>query len=155
MKKNSMVKLSVTLVFVLLTLFCFSGSAANPGTEEDPLVSLSYVNDVLIPQLKSYIDSQIQQQPAASSNDALQLVNLKKGQTIIGYQGTEFILRMGSAQVIATDKGGIADVTLGMDLPMGAEMPPNHLLIVPYTDWRGVTMKTDGILLVRGMYSIV
>ncbi|MBR3933386.1 MAG: hypothetical protein IKJ68_05720 [Clostridia bacterium] len=151
MKKNSMAKLSITLIFVLFALLCFSGSAANPGTEEDPLVSLSYVNEVLMPQIKSYVDSQMQQEP---SGNTFQIVNVKKGQTIIGFQGTEMILRMGSAKVVATQKGGIADVTTGTDLQMGAAMPANHLLIVPYTDWRGVTMQTDGIVLVKGMYSI-
>ena len=78
----------------------------------------------------------------------------KKGQRIIGIQGTEYILRMGSAKIIATQKGGIADATLGVDLPQNTPMPANHLLIVPFNDGRGVLMETDGILLIKGTYTI-
>jgi len=150
MKKNLVVKLCVIMIFTSFSLLCFSGSAASPGTEDDPLVSLSYVNEVLMPQFKSYVDSQIQQQSATS----FQVVNVKKGQKIIGIQGTEFILRMGTANIIATQKGGIADATAGVDLPMNTPMPANHLLIVPFNDGRGVLMQTDGILLIKGTYTI-
>ena len=151
MKRILLKKICITMIFTFVTILCFSGSAAGPGTENDPLVSLSYVNDVLMPQFKSYVDSQVQQK----SGDSFNVVELKKGQKIIGIQGTEFILRMGKASIISTEKGGIADITAGVDLPMYSKMPANHLLVVPFTDWRGVSMETDGILLIKGTYTLV
>lgn len=150
MKKNLVVRLSTIMIFTFFSLLCFSGSAASPGTQDDPLVSLSYVNDVIMPQIKSYVDSQVQQQ----SGDSFQVIDVKKGQRVIGIQGTEYILRMGSAKIIATQKGGIADTTLGVDLPMNTPVPANHLLIVPFNDGRGILMETDGILLIKGTYTI-
>ena len=148
MKKSLTKRISITMAITIFLLICFSGSAAGPGTENDPLVSVSYINEVVMPQFKSYVDSKL-----ANTNDSsFQVVEVKKGQTVIGFQGTEMILRMGSATVVATQKGGISDVTSGTDLPMYSQMPANHHLIIPFTDWRGVTMQTDGILLIKGSY---
>lgn len=151
MKKSLLKKLLVVSLCVIAWCVTIPSMAANPGSEEDPLVSMSYINDVLMPQVRSYVDSKT----AASGGEGYELVNLKKGQTVIGAQSTEFILRMGSANIVATDKGGVADVTAGVDLANGTPMPANHLLIVPFDDWRGIAMKTDGIVLIKGSYSIV
>lgn len=148
MKKNVFKKMCVILIATILVSVCLPGMAANPGSNEDPLVSLSYVNEVLMPQLRSYVDSK-----ATASSGTFKLVEVKKGQTVIGSMSTQFILRTGSATAVATAKGGIADVTAGRDLPLYTPIPLNHLLIVPYEDWRGVEMVTDGILLINGPYS--
>ena len=148
MKKSFIRKVSVTLTAFIMACICLPGMAANPGSNDDPLVSLSYVNDVLMPQVRSYVDSKM-----AASGD-FKVLNVKKGQTIIGSMSTQFILRMGTATVVATQKGGLADVTAGVDLPLYTPVSPNHLLIVPFEDWRGITMGTDGIILVSGAYSI-
>ncbi len=150
MKKALTKKLSLTLAAFLLACLCLPGLAADPGSSADPLVSMSYINDVLMPQVRSYVDSKTME----GTSSAYKIVNLKKGQTVIGAQSTEFILRMGTASVVATEKGGLADVTAGYDLPNGSVMPANHLLIVPFEDWRGVTMQSDGILMIKGVYSV-
>ena len=150
MKKSMMTKIYVLLICVIVASLAIPSLAANPGSEEDPLVSMSYVNDVLMPQIRSYVDTKA----VEASGQAYEVVNLKKGQTVIGGQSTEFILRMGTANVVATQKGGLADVTAGTDLANGAGMPANHLLIVPFDDWRGITMQTDGIVMIKGVYSI-
>ena len=151
MKKSLCKKLLVMSLCVIAWCVTIPSMAANPGSEEDPLVSMSYINDVLMPQVRSYVDSKT----ATAGGESYELVNLKKGQTVIGTQSTEFILRMGSATIVATDKGGVADVTAGIDLSNGTPMPANHLLIVPFDDWRGVSMQTDGIVMIKGSYSIV
>ncbi len=151
MKKRLKSKLLTGVMCVAIGCLTIPSLAANPGSEEDPLVSMSYINDVLMPQVRSYVDSKAVQ----AAGEAYQVVNLKKGQTVIGGQSTEFILRMGSATVVATDKGGLADVTAGVDLSKGSVMPSNHLLIVPFDDQRGVTMQTDGIVMIKGSYSII
>lgn len=150
MKKFFAKKLSMTLAVFIVACLCLPGLAADPGSSADPLVSMSYINDVLMPQVRSYVDSKA----LGGAEASYEIVNLKKGQTVIGAQSTEFILRMGTASVVATDKGGLADVTGGIDLPDGSVMPANHLLIVPFADWRGVTMKSDGILMIKGVYSL-
>ncbi len=140
-----------SLIAIIIAAFLTIPSlAANPGSEEDPLISMSYVEDVLMPQIKSYVDTKATE----ASGQNYEIVNLKKGQTVIGGQSSEFILRMGDATVVATKKGGLADVTAGIDLANGTVMPANHLLIVPFDDWRGIKMVTDGIVMIKGIYSV-
>ena len=149
MKKSFMKKISITVVSLLLLSICLPGMAADPGSNEDPLVTLSYINDVLMPQVKSYVDSK-----TTTSGDGFKIVNLNAGQTVIAQASTEMILRMGSAQIVATAKGGVADVTHGIDLQNGAVMPANHLLIVPLDDGRGAQMLSDGIIMIKGSYTV-
>ena len=82
------------------------------------------------------------------------VVNLTQGDTLIGGKGAEVILRMGSAKIIATEKGGLADVTDGVDLPDGTQMPSNHHLIIPVDDGRGLVAENQVIVLVKGDYEI-
>ena len=149
MKKSFKKKISLTVVSLLLLSICLPAMAADPGSNEDPLVTLSYINDVLMPQVKSYVDSK-----TTASGDGFKIVNLKSGQTVIASASTEMILRMGSAQIVATQKGGVADVTQGIDLQNGAVMPSNHLLIVPLDDGRGAQMLSDGIIMIKGNYTV-
>lgn len=148
MKKNLLKKISLTACALMFLSICLPGLAADPGSSEDPLVTLSYINDVLMPQVKSYVDSKSQ------ALGGFEIVNVKAGQTVIADASTEMILRMGNAQIVATQKGGVADVTQGIDLQNGAVMPSNHLLIVPLDDGRGVQMLSDGIIMIKGSYIV-
>lgn len=155
MTKIFMKKICVTLISVLFLSVCLPSLAADPGSQDDPLITLSYVEDILMPQLKSYVDSKtLSGTSTGNAKEGFEVVNLKKGQTVIGSKSTEFILRMGTASIVSTQKGGIADVTDGIDLQNGSRMPSNHLLIVPLDDGRGFTMQTDGIVMINGSYNI-
>ena len=148
MKKNLIKKISLTACALMFLSLCLPGLAADPGSNDDPLVTLSYINDVLMPQVKSYVDSKSQ------ASGGFEIVNVKAGQTVIASASTEMILRMGNAQIVATQKGGVADVTQGIDLQNGAVMPSNHLLIVPLDDGRGAQMLSDGIIMIKGNYTV-
>ena len=107
---------------------------ADPGDSTDPIITLSYVEDVVKKEL------------------SFRVVNMKKGDALIGEAGTEFILRMGTAEIIATAKGGLADLTAGTDLADGTKMPANHHLVVPVEDGRGIRANDNVIVLVKGDY---
>ncbi|MBE7049723.1 MAG: hypothetical protein E7394_03010 [Ruminococcaceae bacterium] len=151
---------AITVIFVLALVICITPVYAEPGGSDDPLITLSYVEDVLIPQMKSYVDSSVANSSAGSQNVTVEggtyfnVVNVSKGQTIIGDRSCQMILRMGSGKIVATKKGGIADVTLGYDLPDGVDAPSNHLLIIPVDDGRGIKMTSDGIIMICGSYSV-
>lgn len=130
---------------------------ATPGDGNDPIVTLSYINDTVIPSLKEYVDSKIASAPQTptGSSSSYNLVNVKAGQKIIGSEGTEFVLRMGSGTIVATANGGVADLTDGTDLTDGSPIPANHNLLSPKNDSRGLHMSTDGILLIKGTYTVI
>ena len=155
-------------------------ASANPGTAADPLVSRSYV-DERFNQLLSIINdgsSSTQQPSANTSKDELvaevmkQLedyyvakmgtstaqsytpVSLRAGEILLGAEGTEIILRSGSATAYTLVANGLSNVTDGSELGMGVPLSVNHLLIVSRADGRGVRAGSDAWLLVKGGYTI-
>src|SRR5690554_1821413 len=88
---------------------------SEPGSEGDPLVTLSYVNRS-IDQIKTYIDDKVANLGGGTtspSSNELKVVNLSKGQFLIGKNGTEIILRGGKGTAVVSNLGGLADVTAG------------------------------------------
>lgn len=128
---------------------------SEPGSESDPLVTLSYVNRS-IDQLKTYIDDKLSNLGGGSNqgSNELKVVNVSQGQFLIGKAGTEIILRGGKGIAIVSELGGLADVTAGNDIGRDANIPANHLLIVPRDDGRGVYCTTDAVFMVRGDYEV-
>lgn len=133
---------------------------AAPGGEDDPIISKSYIDNVVIPKITQYVDSKLSGITGGTSGNtdssatAFKVVEVKNGQTLIANEGCEMILRMGSAKIISTEKGGIADTTSGYDLANGSDMPSNHLLVVPLADGRGFIATSDVLVMVKGGYNI-
>lgn len=126
---------------------------ADPGSSSDPLVSKSYIEDTLMPQIKTLISDEVAKRDSKTGT-SFTVVSLKAGQKLMCDAGCELILRMGNATVIATEKGGLADTTGGYDLANGSAMPSNHLLIVPVSDGRGITALNDVLVMAKGYYEI-
>ena len=91
---------------------------------------------------------------STEGKQSFKVVEVAKGKKVICEAGTELILRMGKATVIATKKGGLANVTGGYDLADGDNVPSNSLLIVPLSDGRGVYAEIDAILMIKGNYTL-
>lgn len=145
--KQSLMWLALILTGILAGWFgrgLAAGDPVLPGSEEDPLVTRSYVD--------SYVDSRLGS--ALDRSAAMLVVELEAGQKLIASAGTEIILRAGSATALDSSRGGLADVTSGNDIRQGHEIGRNHLLIAPRDDGRGVLAVTSVVLMVRGAYTI-
>ena len=156
MKKTTILKITAVFLLCLLAIGSFA-VFSEPGGTDDPVVTKSYIIEKVVPDIKAYIDEKIASasgQGSASRSDSFIVVNLKAGEKIIGESGCEVILRMGSASIIATAKGGLVDTTAGYDLSNGSSMPSNHLLIIPVSDGRGVIATSDAIVMVKGGYRL-
>ena len=79
---------------------------------------------------------------------------LETGNTLIAYSGTELILRGGEATAV-TGINGLCNVTTGMDITNGMDIPLNHLLIVPASDGRGIHITPDAYIMIKGGYYLV
>lgn len=143
------------------------------GSETNPLVTLKYVEG-RIEQLKYYIDQNIEifrnennalkeniantqttnQQTANNASTVFNVVEVKAGQKLICGQSAEVIWRSGNATVIASELGGLTDVTVGKNLSQGEEVTKDHLIIVPRGDGRGMNVIVDSYVMVKGEYSI-
>lgn len=116
-----------------------------PGSVDDPVVT------------KSYVDQQIQAANGGGSN--LTVVELNPGQTLYGFEGTEFIVRTGKVKAVAGNRGdGLTDLTAGADLQGGSAVSANHLLLIARSDNRGLRLdsKYNGVahIMVRGKYEL-
>lgn len=134
-------KISKKLLPITLVAIAFvtvTGLAAG----DDPVISLSYLNDIFMPKVETKI----------KENSAFTVVTVNQGQTFLAREGCEFILRSGQASINASQNGGISDTTDGVDLQQGAQVPKNHLLIVPRDDGRGFSATSNVIIMVKGSY---
>ena len=165
-KKN--VALVFLFVFVLMgAVFFAAGPAAQaqPGSESDPLVTRSYVNGRIAEAIsggaavdqQAIVNAVLAQMGGAGGEGggaaAFQPVFASAGTVIIGHEGTEIILRSGSARVRAQGQDGLADITAGAELLNGADVSPNHMMLVSRHDGRGVTVQNDAWLLIKGGYT--
>ncbi len=148
------VKRFVAVAAVGLTIFATQAFADSygqgvPGSTDDPVVT------------KSYVDQQIQQMQGGGGGGAARLVveELKPGQTMYGFEGTEFIVRTGQVVSVPGVNGdGLTDLTAGADLRAGAPVEANHLILIARSDSRGLRLapQYSGVahVMIRGSYEI-
>ena len=132
-------------------------SEAAPGTESDPLVTLSYV-DKRFEELDKYLESKIADTstPASSGQPSLfKIVEVKAGGMVYLGDSTEFILRSGEGVAIASSNGGLANLTQGYDIGQGKAIPKNHQILNPQNDGRGVAITKDSWVMIKGPYTVV
>ena len=139
MKRKSLALIIIFTVACSAATWAAAWAASGaPGSESDPVVT------------KSYVDQKL----AGAGGGAFTPVQVTAGQSVIGGEGTEIILRSGEAAVIADGANGISDLTQGQDLKGGTPVRENHLLLVPRSDGRGITAVTDILVMLRGSYTL-
>ena len=136
-KKITATAVVVVLVLTLVTTYMVYAQA---GDDSDPIISLSYLKEVFAPEIKEEL--------------TFKVVTVESGKTVVCGAGTEVILRMGTLEIVETEKGGIADTTVGTDLQNGTQTPSNHLLIIPVADGRGFKTATECIFMIKGKYEV-
>ncbi|MGI6205755.1 MAG: hypothetical protein ACOYJI_03865 [Anaerovoracaceae bacterium] len=137
------------LIIITAVLAVVLGSAAvyaaTAGSESDPVVT------------KSYVDNAVANAGSGSSEDSdsgFQIVELSAGETLTGYQDTQIVLRSGAATAVIPGINGISDLTDGSDILNDEKIELNHLLMVPRSDGRGIKVSVDSFVMVKGAYTI-
>lgn len=172
----------ITAAFGAIVLACvlvvgaFSVSASG-GDQQDPLITLSYLTQVVTPELLKKVDEQVAANEQALTDkintaidtysaemeqalkqsgvqsSAFATVSLSTGQTLLPQAGSEVLLRSGSAAVSAGAAPILLDATAGTSLEIGGALSANHLYVVPLES-AGITAASDSVLLVRGAYTV-
>lgn len=141
MKKKS-VLLPLGILAALILCVVGVAAAGNAGSQEDPLVTYSYVNETFKNEVLS------------EANGGFVLVTMCRGQTLKGQVGTEVLLRVGTASCVAGSAPGLIDTTSATTLDNGVALSKNHLYMMTIEE-RGVKATADTVkLLVRGNYTI-
>ena len=166
MKKslNKTILIGMTVILALGAAGAAGVYAGSAGSDQDPLVTLSYVEkriqEVLtnvneqIADIKKQTQNSGNSSGAASGASVFQVVQADKGSFIYFGGGTEFVVRSGKAAAITSPLGGLSDFTDGKDIGMGQNVPANHHMLVPRDDGRGLSILDTTYLLIKGPYTI-
>ena len=149
-----MKKKTLTTIILIVALAMVAAvtvyAVANYGTKEDPLVTSSYLQDVVQPRMedayRSTLDGEVREMEdqfadqVAAAGGSYVLVTLESGQTLTGRAGTELLMRTGTA-------------TVTQSAAVGAKLTENHLYLVQ-ADGAGIQATADTTVMVRGGYSV-
>ena len=161
---------------VFIAAFALNAGAAepNPGGEGDPLVTLSYLEQVFQGYITELLQKDLEEKTATlrgeleeriaaleeASREAgilsastFRLVELGDGQTLVGLRGTELLLRVGSAEVTAQSSPGLVDTTTAGTLENGGSLEKNHLYMITVPE-SGIKAKGNVMVIVRGDYEV-
>ncbi len=138
------------LALTAVTVTGVAFAAGTQGSQSDPLVTLSYLTDVVLPQLLNEADGKIDERSAqlegqlrAGGQAVFAKVEAAAGQSLVLSAGTQIILRSGEAS--NTDQ--LTDLTDGTVLY--GPLVQNHLYIAT-ADGQTVTVSADAVFLVQG-----
>jgi hypothetical protein len=150
---------------------------AELGTQDDPLITLSYLTEVFKAQIMnnvknteqemtqkfnsriSTLESQLEasageSQTAKNNPDIFSVVTLKNGQSLTCSVGAEIMLRVGTANGFGNNAPALVNYTDGATLSPGTALTTNHMYLVTI-EGNGVRATADTVkVLVRGSYKI-
>lgn len=172
--------LRFTMIAAAAAILLFAAAALaaedtpDPGGEGDPLVTLSYLEQVYTKYISDLMSQdaeaqaqaiqagleeriaaleQASQEARAVSAGTYQLVTLEEGQILSGDRGIELILRIGEVSVTAQSSPGLVDTTAGSILEDGQSLEKNHLYMITVPG-NGIRASGHAVLMVRGEHVI-
>lgn len=165
MKKWKIAAAAACICFLFTVAYA---ATANAGSANDPLVTLSYLNNTFSKKVQTMVDETVEARKAemeqalakvlgqggSASGNVFTVVTLSQGQSLVGDVGCEVMLRIGTATCGTTDSVGLIDTTTGTNLGNGGALVTNHLYMVTIST-RTVTATSGTVkVLARGPYTI-
>ena len=144
-------KITIAVLVVLLLAGVAAYAAANYGSREDPLITKSYLDEVVKPQLESDLQERLDAATAemlTSVPGEFARVELAAGQTLRCGVGTQLLPVQGSL----TAAGALADTTAGSAVAAGEDLDANHLYLA--TEEGGISAGGAATVLVSGTYLV-
>jgi len=141
--------ITISAVIAIAAALCITVySAGTYGTQSDPLITKSYLDEVFQPAINSRVDTAITDAAnalRAELNAVYTVKTIAAGQTYTLAAGGEILLRSGTLTVTA---GSLIDTTGGNTLAANGSLSVNHL----YFAADSVTVKAtaDALVLTRG-----
>lgn len=180
MKKHRL-RAAACLLLAGTVLAAFVAMAAEVGSKNDPLVTLSYLNETFLGQIMERLDLNLADRDARLRQElettisekerellrefggssavggtayTYTAVALEPGMRLFGAPGCEVLLRSGAAVCDNTGGStpGLVDTTGGGSINGGSSLVKDHLYIMP--DARSITASQSSTVLVRGDYSL-
>ena len=124
------------------------------GSESDPLITMSYLEKVLRPELEQQFAAETEAALEAYKSDTDHTkgytpLTLQQGQTLVCKAGCEFLVRSGSAYV----SEGLLNVTAGAEVAAKDWLLAHNLYLAVAED-ACVLASGETVLMVRGEYTV-
>jgi len=173
-QSNTMMRIGVA---ALVCLCLTAGAAlAAGGSQDDPLITLSYLTQTATPAILEQVDQRVaqrQKELTDNLNAAIQsyaqtgtpggeenastytVITLSDGQVMSMGIGCEVMLRIGTAVCQSPDAPGLIDTTGGSTLNNNGSLTVNHLYMATIAG-RSIRATAGTVkVLVRGSYTIL
>ncbi len=149
MMRKKTLRIAAVVLAVLLLAGVTAYAAVNYGSKDDPLITKSYLDEVMKPQLENELQTKLDAAAAdvlRSTPGEFALVELKAGQTLRCAAGCQILPVRGSVSAV----GSFADTTAGEAVSAEAALQANHLYLA--TEEGGVLADAAAAVLVSGSY---
>ena len=176
MKRKFFIGIAVFAAIIMISGATFL-AFADPGTQADPLVTLSYLTNIFRPQVMTAVSEAeqrlagdvntrvagLEQQVRAAHGGNLptapdaahtfSVVTLSRNQILTASVGTEIMLRIGTATARGSAPA-LVNYTNGTTLYAASPLVPNHMYLVTI-EGNGIVATDDLVrVLVRGSFTI-
>lgn len=130
-------------------------AAGTQGSQSNPLVTLDYLNEVVLPQLMKDVEKQVKERfdelkkEQKTPGTAFETIELEQGKTLHPEAGSQFLIRSGTLK--STD--AFVDLTTGETWVNEGSLAVNHLYIAT-GDKQTAAAETGAVLLLQGGYTV-
>ena len=149
--KERTLKWIIAALAVLLLAGVTAYAATSYGTQDDPLITKSYLDEVMKPEIERELQTKLEAAAAEMQRSApgeFAAVSLKAGQTLRCAAGCQLLPVSGSVSAL----GALSDTTAGSAVEAGSALSLNHLYLA--TETGGVTAQAEATVLVSGTWSV-
>ena len=157
MSRKRIIGLVLCALLGLTALSAAVYAAVSYGSKDDPLITKSYLDEVLQPRLEaefaSELDAALAEIETEQSGDFV-VITLTTGQTVTCGVGCELMLRIGSATALGPDYPVLVDTTAGESVSNGTALKTNHLYMVTIAGNGFKAGSATTKLLIKGDYTI-
>lgn len=130
--------------FALAATIGGAALAVNQGSQADPLVTLSYLNDVVVPDILKQVDAKLEQS-GGTAQSSFVTVSVPSGKSLKLSAGAQMVFRSGTA----APSVALTDLTAGGS---ASTLSVNHLYLA--TADTTVSASQAATVLVLGSYSV-
>ena len=139
---------------VLATLGGAAIAAGTQGSQTDPLITLSYLNEKVLPDILKQVDQRVEEgtkelreRLEKSGQASFEVTEVAKDKAVTLTAGTQFLLRSGAASCA----DGLIDLTTGE--AVWGELLRNHLYIATGDNLK-VAVAEKATIMVLGSYTL-
>ena len=157
-KNNNKIILSL-LIAVLFMLAISIPASAETSKQDDPLVTLSYVNEVLKPQIIAEVLEQLGSGGTTAGGSSYNDISVANGKLLKLGADCEFIYRGGGATIITSSAqpgDGVTDMSAGTEFFSGKPLEFGHVYYASESEAVKYILITGerAYFTVRGSYEI-